>query len=273
MLIQVSDLHLEFNPEFRIRNTENVPWLNLGGDICVAEYFTRGPNSPKREHTKQWLEFFEIVSKEFEYVTYILGNHEHYHGIFTETANILREALAHLPNIHILDNDWIKLPNGYNVFGATLWTNIDKGNPVIADYIRRGMNDFKLIQCSTTNYRKFMPFDSKREHEISLIKFDKGYTDNCIFLSHHAPSYQSIHEEYRSGRYSHLNPAYYSDLEQFILDRPDIKLWTHGHVHSNFDYYVGNTRVVCNPHGYGNENKQGYTRLGPGFSSGVIHLD
>lgn len=267
MLIQVSDLHLEFHPDFRIRNTENVPWLNLGGDICVAEYFTRGQNSPKREITKQWLEFFEIASKEFDHITYILGNHEHYHGIFTETANILREALAHLPNIHILNNEWIALPNGYHAFGATLWTDVNRGDPIADNFMRQGMNDFKLIQCSKTNYRKFTPSDSKREHHLALMAFDHETHEKSVFLSHHAPSYQSIHEDYRTGRYSMLNPAYYSDLEQFILDHPQIKLWTHGHVHSCFDYQIGNTRVVCNPHGYGNENAQYFS------STGVIELD
>jgi len=39
-------------------------------------------------------------------------------------------------------------------------------------------------------------------------------------------------------------------LDQFILDRPGIKLWTHGHTHEDFDYMLGSTRVVCNPRGY-----------------------
>ena len=34
------------------------------------------------------------------------------------------------------------------------------------------------------------------------------------------------------------------------MDRPQIKLWTHGHTHHEFDYMVGSTRVVCNPRGY-----------------------
>jgi hypothetical protein len=34
------------------------------------------------------------------------------------------------------------------------------------------------------------------------------------------------------------------------MDRPQIKLWTHGHTHELFDYMIGDTRVVCNPRGY-----------------------
>ena len=47
-----------------------------------------------------------------------------------------------------------------------------------------------------------------------------------------------------------MNGAYSSDLSEFILDRPQIKLWTHGHTHDPYDYMIGSTRIVCNPRGY-----------------------
>jgi hypothetical protein len=47
-----------------------------------------------------------------------------------------------------------------------------------------------------------------------------------------------------------MNTAYSSDLTEFMLDNPMIKLWTHGHTHEDFDYMVGSTRVFCNPRGY-----------------------
>jgi hypothetical protein len=50
-----------------------------------------------------------------------------------------------------------------------------------------------------------------------------------------------------------MNGGYHSDLSEFILDHPQIKLWTHGHTHVPFDYMIGETRVVCNPRGYEND--------------------
>ena len=47
-----------------------------------------------------------------------------------------------------------------------------------------------------------------------------------------------------------MNGGYSSDLSEFILDNPQIKLWTHGHTHEDFDYMIGSTRIVCNPRGY-----------------------
>ena len=63
------------------------------------------------------------------------------------------------------------------------------------------------------------------------------------------------------------HPGSYSDLSEFILDRPGIKLWTHGHTHENFDYMIGSTRIVCNPRGY-----DGYEDIADNFSLKVIEL-
>ena len=53
-----------------------------------------------------------------------------------------------------------------------------------------------------------------------------------------------------------MNGGYSSDLDDFIIDHPQIKLWTHGHTHEDFDYMIGSTRIVCNPRGYINyENR------------------
>ena len=66
-----------------------------------------------------------------------------------------------------------------------------------------------------------------------------GYRDHWI--SPYTPRYQ--HDVLVNGAYS-------SSLDGFILDHPQIKLWTHGHTHDVFDYMIGSTRVVCNPRGY-----------------------
>ena len=47
-----------------------------------------------------------------------------------------------------------------------------------------------------------------------------------------------------------MNGGYHTDLSEFILDHPEIVLWTHGHTHEPFDYMIGTTRIVCNPRGY-----------------------
>lgn len=64
--------------------------------------------------------------------------------------------------------------------------------------------------------------------------------------THHAPSPRSLPHNYGQGI---LSAAYASNLDLLVAN-PQVKLWIHGHIHAQHDYYIGNTRVVCNPRGY-----------------------
>jgi Icc-related predicted phosphoesterase len=50
-----------------------------------------------------------------------------------------------------------------------------------------------------------------------------------------------------------MSAAYVSDLSA-VIKKGKPTAWIHGHVHESFDYRVGATRVLCNPHGYASEN-------------------
>jgi hypothetical protein len=74
------------------------------------------------------------------------------------------------------------------------------------------------------------------------------HSEKFVVVGHMAPSKLSTHPMYANDTL--MNGAYSSDLSDFILDHPQIKVWTHGHTHHNFDYMLGSTRIVCNPRGY-----------------------
>lgn len=98
---------------------------------------------------------------------------------------------------------------------------------------------------------KFSPEDSYEDHCAymeQLIKVLNSTELPVIVVGHHAPSKQSTHPRYKNE--TMINTAYSSDLTSFILDHPQIKVWTHGHTHEPFDYMIGTTRIVCNPRGY-----------------------
>jgi hypothetical protein len=103
-----------------------------------------------------------------------------------------------------------------------------------------------------TRVAKFSPEDAVEEHEkmkdyIQHIIEGKP-TQKFVVVGHHAPSRLSTHEMYANDTI--MNGGYSSSLDDFILDHPQIKLWTHGHTHHVFDYMIGSTRVLCNPRGY-----------------------
>ena len=101
---------------------------------------------------------------------------------------------------------------------------------------------------------KLSPEDTVEFHK-KMVDYIKIVTEflgenpkKFVVVGHHTPSTFSIHPKYRG--HTLMNGAYSSDLSNFILDRPQIKLWVHGHTHDPFDYMVGSTRVACNPRGY-----------------------
>ena len=110
------------------------------------------------------------------------------------------------------------------------------------------MNDFRLITGedgrNISPYYYINEFNNFINYLSTKIKKEKNY----VVCTHYAPSKKSTPDRYIGA--VALNGAYSSNLDNFIIDNPQIKLWTHGHTHDAFDYTIGQTRIVCNPRGY-----------------------
>jgi len=235
----ISDVHLEFG-HCIIENEQNADVLILSGDICVASKF--GPDDDR---------FFQQCSKKFKDVIYIMGNHEHYTGIFQKSEKILRDALSRYENIHFLEKSTVKIDD-ITFFGATLWTDMNYQNKTTISIVESMINDFRVIKNKEMGYSKLKALDVVQEHYNSLAAIkeiiETNPKDKYVFVGHHAPTKRSVKPRYEKD--FHVNGGYSSDLSQFIIVHPQIKVWTHGHTHDSFDYMVGTTRVICNPRGY-----------------------
>lgn len=252
-----SDLHLEFQ-DIDLPNTENAEVLILSGDICIAEDLHQHPDVPtsinlgsRQQTALRFREFFKRVSDSFPHVIYVAGNHEFYHGKWKASVQHLRDEFVKFDNIYFLEND-IKVINDITFIGATLWTDCNKGDPLTLHALAGMMNDYRVIRNDEHGYSKLRPANTMYRHQQTLGYFktviDDRKDEKIVVVGHHSPSNLSIHESYRHDQT--MNGGYHSDLSEFILDRPQVVLWTHGHTHYPFDYVLGNTRIVCNPRGY-----------------------
>jgi len=275
-----SDVHLEFG-DLDLHNDENADVLILGGDILVAEdvknfsyvdeqIMAATPSMLARG--ERYYNFLKRCSERFPQVILIMGNHEHYHGDYAESASVIRTVVGEMSNVHFLDKEW-RIINGVLFFGGTLWTDMNNEDPETLRQIAYMMNDYRGVQNSnrTVSYRvpsldennpdgvkfkerpaTFSPQDSVVDHKEFLKKLDEVLALHpdltTVVCGHHAPSKASTHPRYKSEVL--MNGAYSTNLDNFILDRRQIKLWTHGHTHEDFDYMIGTTRIVCNPRGY-----------------------
>jgi len=249
-----SDLHLEFGGQ----TLPGGEVLILAGDMCEARSLVRDFHSTKLlphvpgSHEHRYYDFFYHQCAKYDRVFMVMGNHEHYHGRFDKTADELRGILP--SNVTLLENDSVQW-GGVTFVGSTLWTNCNNGDSLTTWTLRSSMNDYRVItNRQGDHYGKLRPETTFATHIHSVQYFrDTLGVDNgkpVVMITHHAPSFQSISEEYRNPGDHHLNGGYASDLSEFILDHTQIKLWFHGHVHSAHDYLIGDTRIMCNPRGY-----------------------
>jgi Icc-related predicted phosphoesterase len=269
-----SDIHLEFG-DINLQNTENADVLILGGDICVAKDIGRpDPHSfMEGSRSNRIVDFFKRCSFQFPHVVYIMGNHEHYHGDFATSANIIKSMLESnmLSNVYLLDKE-IKKIDDVTFIGGTLWTDMNKEDEMTLRSMSRMMNDFRCVENSNrvVNYRAFedkenpdkptfktkpstfSPEDAVEDHKKMLDYIQNiiegKHDEKFVVVGHHAPSRASTHPRYKNETL--MNGGYSSSLDDYIIDHPQIKLWTHGHTHEDFDYMIGSTRIVCNPRGY-----------------------
>jgi Icc-related predicted phosphoesterase len=235
-----SDLHLEFA---ELRQPLKIP----DADVCVvAGDLCRAP-----ANGVHWLA--ENVAHAMPCV-YVAGNHEFYGGGIQEGLEDGRDAAVRFDNIHFLENETVMI-DGVRFIGATLWTDYRiEGHPEIAMFhARERMNDYRKIATRRSPWKRFVPETAYRMHQDSrrfietALKADPIPT---VVVTHHLPHANSIPARFKGDL---LNAAYASDLSQLVEEgRP--ALWVHGHTHDSCDYRLGDTRVICNPRGYDDEN-------------------
>ncbi len=228
-----SDLHLEFSDGYFDVGTGDV--LVLAGDICPA-------SSLMKEDS--YKEFFATCVANYNKVFYVMGNHEHYDHDFYFTENDIRNNLP--TGITLLENE-VEFYNGWAFVGTSLWASFNNYNIEEMHACGDQMNDYNLV---TNGHRILTPIDTAIKHKEAMNYLESvipTLSCNVFVITHHAPSFESISNEYRSAD---VQGAYASDLTSFIEANPNIKFWTHGHVHETNNYMVGETNVISNPRGY-----------------------
>lgn len=187
-------------------------------------YLNAGDTHPR----KMMRDYFESIMGP-RYFS-VLGNHDYYGGSFANA------------DMDFPDPVFLVKPDGgtITIAGATLWTYI---RPDRWYDFRDYMMDYRNIKGM--NYDRYM--NAHKTHCDYLLNSGAD-----IWVVHHLPSFQSVHEDYRN---SNGNDFFATEMSDWILDmKKPPKLIVHGHTHRKFDYMIGDTRVICNPRGYPGEN-------------------
>lgn len=264
-----SDLHLEFG-DLEVANPDQAQVLVLSGDVLIAQDLHDHPASATLAQAEimgmlgsrqalalRFRDFLRRCSDAFDHVVYVAGNHEFYHGRWVQNIQDLRDECAAFPNIHFLERDSVMI-DGVLFVGGTLWTDMNRVDPLTLHSVRDMMSDFMVIRNDQQGFRRLTPMDTVERHQATVGYIRTVLQQNpntpTVVVGHHAPTTLSTHPRYADQHI--MNGAYRSDLSELILDHPQIRLWTHGHTHEDFDYQIGTCRVLCNPRGYvGHESR------------------
>lgn len=240
----LSDLHLRQRDALDLLKPSSFP----DADVCVVA----GDVCGRLNLSINWLG--KVIRPKMPVVA-VLGNHEFY----TTSVDVARHNAAFLAkslDVALLDNTEREIA-GVRFVGAPLWTDfrlyetdgVSREKAMTA--ARVSMADYGEITIREDDrYRPLRPEDTLAMHAETLSFFDgcMNATKNrpTVVVTHHAPHVGSVHARHAGDD---VTPSFASDLSDRI-DRWKPRMWIHGHVHSSFDYMVGETRVVCNPRGY-----------------------
>lgn len=230
-----SDLHLEFaeNSEYLQKNKllPAADILILAGDITyLREDFYEHP-------------FFDYVSRNWQQVYWIPGNHEFYWGTdmelydFSVPINIRK-------NVFLVNNQTLKIDDVHFIF-STLWSEISPQN---APIIEKNVADFHAIILNG-NKLTAKNFNQLHKNALSYIKAEckRLSVEKKAIVTHHLPSVQCNALEFAGSK---INSAFCTDLTDYI-SKSTAAIWIYGHSHRNMpEIEIGKTRLVTNQLGY-----------------------
>lgn len=260
MLLRIiSDVHLEqYMHQTVLHDTDWAEYIVPTMDRDAEAVLILAGDIVEFQYVHFFAHAFKTLATRFKAVIYVPGNHE-YCGSNTvsigrESFFYFKELLRRYGKIHLLDNSSVVV-DGVKFYGTTLWSDYN-GSPVAAN-ICAGMWDFRHGFIAVDGeVRQTRPHDyvllnaeAKNKLTVQLAK-----REEVVVISHFAPSHQSTHEKYKQASPFEINYHFVNNMDSTIEQNPEIKLWIHGHTHSQFDYVIGGTRVVCNPRGFPDED-------------------
>ena len=265
-----SDLHLDwffadgisFNPVTRQMNIWRPPELPddkdtvlvLAGDLWVGSKWIK------------WADYSWIkeVAPRFKEVIVVLGNHDYWPqgGLTIRAAGDKLNAMLQdhgVFNVHVLDMSTKEI-DGVLFVGATLWTDMDKGDPSVMYMMPRYMRYDGSISYETGPDGKWIRFTS--EKWVSTHKGHRDYIKHVlaqnqdkkvVVVTHHVPLLTLGDPLYLS---KDSNAYYMSDLSDIIMDNDNLKLWAYGHTHYQKVSELAGTKLVNNSVGYTSEHHE-----------------
>ncbi len=228
-----SDLHLE-NPDNYNFIKEN--GIQPEGDVLIlaGDTIELGSNNDSYKY------FFDDISKKFEQVFMIPGNHEFYGGADPDAYNIPMKIKVR-KNVSLVNNMSVVYKNTNFLF-TTLWSMIQLRNEGM---IKQMVPDFKFIKSkgkalTVVGYNSLF----KRSLKFLEMAVDRNEAEKTVVVTHHMPTKLCNTKEFAAN--DELNDAFCVELHDFIY-ASGADYWVYGHSHRNRPpVQVNQTKLLTN---------------------------
>lgn len=227
-----SDLHLEtcdITPPALSLITPSADVLILAGDIGRVHKYD------------QLRTFLSDLCQHFQFVLYVMGNHEYYRvrdyrdKTMNELYNDMLMIEQSIPNLYVLNRTSVIIED-VCVIGCTLWSHalVDNIPPYIVRVKGMTIDKYNNLHKQDVCYIE------------KMVKYCKNKNLKLLVVTHHTPTYSILTGKKNNDKYRSL---YSSELD-YLLDKDLVHTWVCGHIHINFDKITDNgTHLVGNQRG------------------------
>jgi len=224
-------------PKSKYRNVTRKPICIIAGDVTrITPFYV---NSNLTIPTDQIYKYFlEWVSKRFQKVIVIAGNHEYYSEVVSgkpknmiEIKQQIRDWTKEYPKVVFLDDEVLVIDQ-IAIWGGTLWS-------LLPDSCRLALPIYVEDKMITTQQYN----DLHKKSLASLIEAKYKYGDKTfVVVSHHAPTFQHFLPEYLTTSRRFL---YATDLHHVMQDEL-VEYWIAGHTHQSTTLTINKTQFISN---------------------------
>lgn len=235
-------MHLEMPYNHAPRHNKPFVYEYLGEDVIVLA----GDIHTQNFHD----EFLQQLPTDVKIIM-IAGNHEAYGQSFDSVHTAMKDLETRFANFKYLNNE------GYTIgdvefFGGTMFTSLT-GEHCERD-CPRFIPDFSVVH---QNGKTRTTQDHKNDHdkfckELVLWKSITEGAKKRVVISHFVPTWKALDPKFAN---SSLNGYFIEDMEMYMAG---IDVWMFGHTHGSHNFMIEDTRLVCNPFGYNQENIDGF---------------
>ena len=202
--------------------------------------------------TEKYRTFLLTISKIFDYVFVIAGNHEYYVGHnFESTESMIKKDCMESKCIYLQNRNFIL--DDIQYVGCTLWSLLSERARHISKF---ELADFNNISEMTIEKRDYLFYRDLNYIESSV----SNYNGLSVVITHHSGNKKMDHVNY----HNHINAtAYVTDIDALETDINQVEslIWINGHTHYSKYYKEGDNIYWSNCYGYSHKEEKTYYNI------------